>query len=65
MPDITMCKGDHCPAKNNCYRFRAIPSERQSVFAELPFDDRLGVCDSFDDIKHYNKIYLRELEAGE
>ena len=37
MPDITMCKGGNCPAKEQCYRYRATPSTyRQSYFAEPP-----------------------------
>jgi hypothetical protein len=37
MPDITMCSGDNCPAKETCYRFTAIPNEwRQSYFMEAP-----------------------------
>ena len=38
MPDITMCKGEGCPIKNNCYRHIAKPSEYQSYFEESPFD---------------------------
>ena len=34
MPDITMCKGDGCGIKNNCYRFRATPDRLQSYFAD-------------------------------
>ena len=31
MPDITMCKGDNCELKNECYRHKAEPSDfRQS-----------------------------------
>ena len=37
MPDITMCKGEGCPIKIGCYRYRADPSEfRQSYFVEPP-----------------------------
>lgn len=40
MPDITMCKGNKCPLKENCYRYKAIPSEyRQSYFVEPPFEN--------------------------
>lgn len=37
MPDITMCPGDKCPRKSDCYRATATPSERQSYFAWAPF----------------------------
>jgi hypothetical protein len=30
MPDISMCKNEDCPVKNNCYRFLAKPSFLQS-----------------------------------
>jgi hypothetical protein len=30
MPDLAMCKGGGCPMRDNCYRFTATPSGRQS-----------------------------------
>lgn len=37
MPDITMCHGDSCAKKLECYRHRANPtSERQSYFQTPP-----------------------------
>lgn len=41
MPDITMCSGEGCPLKENCYRFTAtpnpaVPIHSQSWFAEPP-----------------------------
>lgn len=36
MPDITLCHGGDCPQKEQCYRFTASPSMRQSYFAEPP-----------------------------
>ena len=36
MPDITMCKGYGCRARNHCYRFTAKPSRWQSWFAQTP-----------------------------
>jgi hypothetical protein len=51
MPDISMCEGKLCPAKNRCWRFLATPSFRQ---AYSDFDDDLKVgasqCAYFDDI---------------
>ena len=44
MPDITMCKGDGCPLKLDCYRFRATPSQyRQSYFVTPPIKED-GTC---------------------
>ena len=38
MPDITMCKGENCPMKENCYRYTAEPNEyHQSYFMEPPW----------------------------
>lgn len=41
MPDITMCASKTCPLREDCYRSRAKPSERQSysVFRWQPVDD--------------------------
>jgi hypothetical protein len=37
MPDITMCGDAKCPLKEDCYRFKAKPSEyMQSWFTESP-----------------------------
>jgi len=45
-PDITMCKGTDCPAKESCYRFTATPNEfRQSYFMEPPIKD--GKCEMY------------------
>lgn len=47
MPDISMCKGDGCPIKQDCYRFTARPSEfYQSYFAVVPYDKKTG-CDHY------------------
>jgi len=37
MPDITMCKDNSCPMKDNCYRHTAKPNpRRQSYFIHSP-----------------------------
>lgn len=36
MPDITMCKGNGCKIKEDCYRFKARPSYWQSYFTKSP-----------------------------
>jgi hypothetical protein len=47
MPDITMCRGNGCEIKDNCYRHKAEPSEfRQSWFMEPPFDTE-SECEYF------------------
>jgi len=46
MPDITMCAGNGCPIKMDCYRHIAKPSsQNQSYFAEIPYEE--GKCEVF------------------
>lgn len=45
MADITMCKGDGCETKFTCFRFCAIPNERQSFFTNSPIKD--GSCEYY------------------
>ncbi len=38
MSDITKCKGDNCPNKENCYRYTAASDEfRQVYFLNTPY----------------------------
>ena len=39
MLDITMCTGEECPLKENCYRYTAKPSDYQSYFVESPIEN--------------------------
>ena len=45
MVDITKCKGDSCPRKEDCYRFTAEADTWQSWFVVPPFDG--DKCDMF------------------
>ena len=54
MPDITMCKGNDCPLKETCYRYKAKPCEYQSYFMEAPYKD--------DDCSHYWEIVKQEID---
>lgn len=46
MPDITMCRGNGCELKDNCYRYKATPNDfRQSWFFKPPFTG--SSCDYF------------------
>jgi len=45
MPDITMCAGTGCPAKDQCYRHTAKADTYQSYFVEPPIKD--GKCDMY------------------
>ncbi len=46
MPDISCCRNRTCPSRHECYRFRAVPSQRQSMACFVPVlgQDR---CDFF------------------
>ena len=50
MPDITMCMGDGCPAKERCYRFTAKPSKYQSYFAVVPWQVETYHCAHFVEV---------------
>jgi hypothetical protein len=57
MPDISMCSGEKCPLKENCYRFLATPNEfRQSYFMNPPYNDETKECNHFWDNYVYQKI---------
>lgn len=48
MPDITMCNGGDCVVKEECYRFKATPSQyQQSYFSSTPVDSLSQECDYF------------------
>ena len=50
MADITMCRGNDCPLKNECYRYTAYASPYwQSIFTEIHYKD--GKCKHFWDNK--------------
>jgi hypothetical protein len=64
MPDISMCSGEKCPLKENCYRFLATPNEfRQSYFMNPPYDHQTKECDHFWDVNLYKKIKKEENET--
>ena len=46
MADITMCNGRACPLKENCYRYKATPSDFwQAYFTLEPYDHEKKECD--------------------
>ena len=49
MPDISMCKGNECPLKETCYRYKANPDHYQSYFVDIPLKED-GTCDHFMEI---------------
>lgn len=44
MPDITMCRGNACNQREECYRHKAEPSDRQSYFVETPRNFHNDTC---------------------
>jgi len=69
MPDITMCPGETCSKKYQCYRFSATPDEKQSYFAEVPVDWN-GKCEYFMQVdrsidlrKQFNE-HLKEIGSS-
>jgi hypothetical protein len=46
MPDITMCHGEGCVLKENCWRYLAQPNQYQSYFVGSPIKDT-GECGYF------------------
>jgi len=48
MADITMCDGNNCPRKNDCYRHTAKANPRwQSWFAKSPINLKTKQCKQF------------------
>lgn len=45
-PDISMCRNEDCPSKEDCYRFKATPGFWQSYML-FEFDKDKGKCDSY------------------
>jgi len=63
MPDITMCHGEGCHAKEQCYRFTAKPSDYQSYFMTPPIKD--GKCDHYwGENAEYVWNMLNEIVSG-
>lgn len=57
MPDITMCKGEECPLKWNCYRHNAKHSPLyQSFFIGTPYDKEKQNCKYFWQDERTEKI---------
>lgn len=38
MPDITMCKSKDCPERENCYRYKAIPTPYWQSYSDFSQD---------------------------
>jgi hypothetical protein len=53
--DITMCQGEGCPFKENCYRYKAPVGYWQSFFAVPPYNPITRACGRYWPIKEENK----------
>lgn len=50
MADISMCYGEGCPLKTECYRYTApINEHRQTYFVYVPYDHAYKGCEYFSD----------------
>lgn len=65
MPDITMCAGDGCPVKENCYRYTAKASGRQSYFAMTPYDKGCVWFWDNEGGRNYNVVARKTEQKGE
>ncbi len=55
MPDISMCKNKNCELKENCYRYRAIPSEYMQSYAEFE-NTKEKECEYYQPLKEGDRI---------
>lgn len=46
MPDLAMCRDHACPAREQCYRYKATPSTRQT-YADFERADGQEKCEAF------------------
>lgn len=53
MPDITMCDNSNCTFKEECYRFKAIPSRYYQAYFLGDVREEDGTC------KHKLEIYKK------
>ena len=56
MADISMCYGEGCPLKAECYRYTAPMNEqRQAYFVYVPYAHDYKSCEYFVDNTEYKK----------
>jgi hypothetical protein len=61
-PDITMCSGEGCRLKKDCYRHVAQPKPyRQSYFVEPPCAEKGTKCKHFWEVE--SKSQLKRFDA--
>jgi hypothetical protein len=56
MADISMCNGNDCPIKKECYRHTAPTNQHwQAYFMHIPYDAETKTCEMFWDNSEYTK----------
>jgi hypothetical protein len=60
MPDISMCLTDKCTQRNECFRYRAKPSEYRQAYMAFKQED--GKCDDFTHINKWTGYIIREIK---
>lgn len=61
MADISMCENQQCPSKEQCYRFKAIPSTYQS-YANFTPEKGEDKCEYFEQIYETKENKISTLE---
>ncbi|MEO0933465.1 MAG: DUF2934 domain-containing protein [Cyanobacteria bacterium J06641_2] len=64
MPDdITLCPGENCPIKQNCYRFTLQVMGRQNFFTQIPYNSSTNSCKHFiSNLPREEKIRIKAYE---
>ncbi len=45
--DITLCRGEHCPIKQKCYRFTLEVLGRHNFWTQAPYNSNTNSCEYF------------------
>ncbi|MEZ0209204.1 MAG: hypothetical protein ACAH17_03465 [Candidatus Paceibacterota bacterium] len=61
MPDIAMCKGECCPLRDSCHRYKAKPDTYQTYFVTAPYDKKAAACGAYWETEKQYVYYLPEL----
>jgi hypothetical protein len=47
MPDMSMCKGNKCPLRETCYRYKAVANVPIQSYIDSPYNVREDKCDFY------------------
>jgi len=68
MSDISMCKGQDCPIRETCYRFKANPDPFRQAYASFKYDSVTQSCDhywKFINYSNYTKLENEDRDGNE